>query len=224
MNSKALKIVAIVFFALTTTINLLGGIGTTCAAFIEDFQTKLGVQDYAWLYQIFMVTTTILGIVGIWATVKLARGRGGEKVFRNALIILFIGTVIGGVHYFSSLQIRGSAAPANFKFYANLLTLIIFLVINIPGLKEKVDFTQGGGSTEKGGGAVASILASSLTLTGFYWAAPSHTYQGVNWVELLDLSMFALGFGFLALGFGLAASLAWDKIQQMKAEAAVDVS
>ena len=68
--SKTLKIVAIIFFALTASMNLLGGIGTTCAAFIDKFSSVLGVLDYQWLYQIFVVTTVLLGIAGIWATVK----------------------------------------------------------------------------------------------------------------------------------------------------------
>jgi hypothetical protein len=47
----------------------------------------------------------------------------------------------------------------------------------------------------------------------------------VNWVELLDLSLFVLGFGFLAVGIGLVASAAWEKVQQNKrAEIPVDVS
>jgi FtsH-binding integral membrane protein len=222
MSSKALKTAAIVLFGLTAAMNLLGGIGTTCAAFIKRFSIVLGVYEYQWLYQVFMITTLILGIVGVWATVKLAKG--GDKVYRNALILLFVGTLLGGVHYFASMQIRGKAAPANVKFFLNLVTLIVFLVLSIPGLKEKVDFSKGGGTLEKGGGGMAAILAGLLTLSAFYWAAPSHTYQGVNWVELLDISMFTLGFGFLALGIGLVTSVAWEKFQHFKEKIGVDVS
>jgi hypothetical protein len=221
-SSKTFKIVAIVFMGLTAAMNLLGGIGTTCAAFIKRYSIILDVYDYQWLYQVFMITATIVGIVGIWGTVKLAKG--GDKVFRNALIILIFGTLLSGVHYYASMQIRGKAAPANVKFFTNLLTLIIFLVLSAPGMKEKVDFSKGGGASEKGAGGMAAILVGVLTLSAFYWAAPSHTYQGVNWVELLDLSMFALGTGFLLLGFGLVASLAWAKAQHLREKAAVDVS
>jgi hypothetical protein len=214
--SKTLKIVAIIFFALTASMNLLGGIGTTCAAFIDKFSSVLGVLDYQWLYQIFVVTTVLLGIAGIWATVKLARG--GKDVFRNALIILVIGTLLGGMHYYASMQIRGAAAPANVKFYLNLVTLVFFLVLGLPGMREKVDFTTGGGTSEKGAGGMAAILSGGMTLSVFYWAAPSHTYQGVNWVELLDLSLFVLGFGFLAVGLGLVGSAVWEKARQGRGE------
>lgn len=222
MSSKTLKTVAIVLFALTAAMNLLGGIGTTCAAFIKRFSIVLGVYEYQWLYQVFMITTLILGIVGVWATVKLAKG--GDKVFRNAVIILAVGTLLGGVHYVASMQIRGKAAPANVKFFLNLATLIVFIILSLPGLKEKVDFSTGGGTSEKGGGGMAAILAGLLTLSAFYWAAPSHTYQGVNWVELLDISMLTLGFGFLTLGIGLVTSAAWDKFQHSKEKITVDVS
>jgi len=220
--SKTLKIVAIVFMALTAAMNLLGGIGTVCAAFIKQFSIVLGVYDYQWLYQVFMITTIIVGILGIWGTVKLAKG--GEKVFRNALIILIVGTLLGGIHYYTSMQIRGAAAPANMKFFTNLLTLIIFLILSIPGIKEKVDFTTGGSSAEKGAGGMAAILAGTLTLSTFYWVTPSHTYQGVNWVELLDISVIALGTSLLLLGIGLFSSLIWEKVQQLSEQYVVDVS
>jgi hypothetical protein len=36
--------------------------------------------------------------------------------------------------------------------------------------------------------------------------------------------MFALGLGFMALGIDLTASVAWDKVQQMKTNDAFDIS
>ena len=91
-------------------------------------------------------------------------------------------------------------------------------MLSLTGLKDKVDFTTGGGTSEKGAGGMAAILSGVMTLSVFYWAAPSHTYQGVNWVELLDLSLFVLGFGFLAVGIGLVVSAVWEKARQGKGE------
>ena len=144
-TGKILKIVAILFMGMTTAMNLLGGAGTSCVAFSNNIGYRMAfkeIMDVRWIYQALVVTTVILGIAGIWSTVKLIRG--GSKVYRTALIILVIGTVLGAIHYFTSLDLRGKAAPANVKFYLNVVTLLIFLALNLPGIRNRIDFSSGG--------------------------------------------------------------------------------
>ncbi|TES91785.1 MAG: hypothetical protein E3J88_01960 [Anaerolineales bacterium] len=226
-QSKSLKLTAIIFMGMTAAMNLLGGIGTVCAAFIKKYAIVLGVMklrefDYTWLYKIFMFVAIIIGIFGIRATVKLVKG--GKGVFKNALIILFIGTLASGIHYYASMQIRGEAAPANMKFFTNLLALIIFLVLNAPGLREKVDFSKPGGDAEKTGGGLAAIMAGLLTLTTFFWVGESHIYLGESWVNDLDITLIVLGTGFLVFGLGLITSVVLGKVRQLKEKSAVDMS
>ena len=117
-TGKIIRILAIVLFGMTAAMNLLGGIGTSCVAFSSNVGYRMAfkeLMDYRWLYQALVVITILIGIAGIWATVKLVRG--GPSVFRNVLIILGIGVLFGGVHYFASMAFRGKAAPANVKFY-----------------------------------------------------------------------------------------------------------
>jgi len=200
-TGKSLRIVAIILMGLTAAMNLLGGIGTTCAAFSNKVEYKMAFKallDYRWLYQIFVVTTVLIGIAGIWALIKLVRG--GPTVYRDALIVLGIGTLIGGVHYFTSLTLRGKAAPANVKFYINIFTLIVFLIFNIPSLREKVDFSKPGGKAETNSGAgMAAIIVGTLMLTIFHWAGPSHTFFGENWVYVLQMPLILVG-AILTLG------------------------
>lgn len=182
-TGKILRIIAIILLGMTAAMNVLGGIGTSCAAFSSNVGYRLAFKellDYRWLYQILVVTTTLLGIAGIWATIKLARG--GARVFYNALIILIIGCILGGIHYFASMTLRGEAAPANVKFFTNVFTLVVFVVFMLPGIREKIDFTAPGGRNETNVAAgMAAILAGALTLTVFHWAGSSHTYFGQNW-------------------------------------------
>lgn len=182
-TGKILRIVAIVLMGMTAAMNLLGGIGTTCAAFSSNVGYRLAfkeLMDYRWLYQILVVTTILIGLAGIWATVKLVRG--GPKVYRDVLIILVIGCILAGIHYFASMTLRGKAAPANVKFYINILTLVVFLVLGLPGLREKVDFSRAGGKSEVNTAVgMAAIIAGALTLTVFHWAGPSHTFFQQNW-------------------------------------------
>ena len=47
---KILWVVAIIFMGLTAVMNLLGGIGTVCAAFLtENYPSMSQIIDYRWL-------------------------------------------------------------------------------------------------------------------------------------------------------------------------------
>ncbi len=142
-QSRALRVVGIVLMGSTAAMNILGGIGTVCAAFLtKDFPPMWALLDYQWLYQSVMILTIIVGLVGAWATIRLVRG--GVNVYRDALILLAVGSVLAAIQMFASLALRGKAVPANMKFYINLLTLIYFLALRLPGLRGKVDFGSPG--------------------------------------------------------------------------------
>lgn len=209
--SKALRVIAIILMGLTAVINLLGGTGTVCAAFILEHQEELGVVGYGWLYQIFMITTILIGIGGVWAAVKL--GKGGDNVFKNALLVLGLGIVVGGAHYFTSMSIRGAGAPANVKFYINVFTLVVLLLFTLPGIRERLDFSQKGGDSEAMGGGMTAMISGLLTLTTFAWAGPSHTFHGHNWVDDLDVAVIFLGVSLLVIGVGLVG---WAIVQRLR--------
>jgi len=209
-SGKILRILAIIFMGLTAAMNLLGGAGTSCAAFSNSVAYRLAFRDlldYRWLYQGLVITTVIIGLVGIWATIKLVRG--GPSVYRNALIVLVIGSILGGIQYYASLSLRGAAAPANMKFYINAITLIYFLILGIPGIREKVDFSSmGNDKAEKAAvSGMAAILAGTVILTVFTWAGPSHTFNGENWVYVFYTPLMVSG---TLLGISGIASLLWS--------------
>jgi hypothetical protein len=210
-SNKGLKITAIVLMAMTAAMNLLGGIGTVCAAFLtKQYPPYWVLLDYLWLYQPLMILTILTGIAGIWITVMLVRG--GDKVFRNALIILVIGTIFSLTQWVASLTIiEGSGAPANVKFFTNVAALLFFLILKLPGVREKVDFS--GSSISKGtSGGLAAFVAGVIILSVFAWAAPSHTYMGDNWLMVLELPLLISGSvltvgGLIALISGLKSSM-----------------
>jgi len=201
---KVLRTIGILFFGLTTVMNLLGGIGTTCAAFLTDQYPKYSAlidEGLQWLYQGLVITTVLIGLVGIWVIIELIRGK--ENAFRKSLIVLIIGTILAGIQYYYSLQLFGKAAPANMKLYINVISLILFLIFLIPGVKQKVNFSKNeGGEDKETAGGMAAILVGVLLLTTPAWAGPSHTYQGVNWVHLLQTELNISGI--LLTGGGIA--------------------
>lgn len=197
---KILGITAIVLMGMTATMNILGGIGTVCAAFLtKRFPPMWALLDYQWLYQIIMIITIGLGVAGAWATLRLIKG--GEKAYRNALLLLSAGTVVGAVQVFASLALRGKAVPANMKLYINALTLIVFLLLRLPGLRERVNFSKPGeASTQATASGLTSLLTGILVLSVGLWVGGSHTYQGWDWVAVLKGPLTGSGLALLLMG------------------------
>ena len=208
-SGKALRVTAIIFMSLTAAMNVLGGAGTSCVAFSSNVGYRLAFKDLLdvrWLYQGLVITTVLIGLAGIWAAIGLVRG--GPKVYRRALTTLVIGSVLGGIQYFTSMTLRGAAAPANVKFYINAFTLLVFLLFSIPSIREKVDFSAPGNSKagKASAAGMAAILAGITILTVFSWAAPSHTLNGENWVYVFYAPLMASGTLLMSGGF---AAMFW---------------
>jgi hypothetical protein len=225
-TGKVLRIVAIVMLGMTAAMNLLGGIGTTCAAFSNNVGYRMAfieLMDYRWLYQILVVTTILVGLAGIWATARLVRG--SPNIYRDILIILVVGTILGGVQYFASMTLRGKAAPANVKFYLNILTLILFLVFRLPGIWNKLDFTGPGGKTEtRAGVGMAALIIGMLTITIFMWAGPSHTFFNQNWTYVLFVPLILVGSGFTLWGIWLIGQTINEVFSQEISVAGLDAA
>jgi hypothetical protein len=118
------------------------------------------------------------------------------------LILLAVGTVLAAVQMFASLALRGKAVPANMKLYINLLTLIYFLALRMPGLRGKVDFgSPGDPATRSMSSGLAAIVAGSIILTTSLWVGSSHLYAGNSWVDVLQTPLLLCGLAFIALGF-----------------------
>ena len=225
-SGNSLKTAAILFMGVTAAMNLLGGIGTTCAAFSNNIGYKMAfraILDYRWVYQALVVTTVPVGLFGIWATVQLVRG--DSKVYRNSLVILLIGTFLGGVQFYASQTLRGKAIPANVKFYINLFTLILFLLFSLPGIREKIDFSNTEKNMDKNTAAgFTALLAGILMLTVFFWAGPSHTFFGENWTYVFFKPLVVSG---SVLASGGLATLIWvikDAVQQSESAQAGQIS
>jgi hypothetical protein len=226
VSGKVLRVIAIVFMAMTAAMNILGGAGTSCAAFFTKnyppYWVLIKPVDYRWLYQSFVITTIAIGIAGIAVTVGLIRG--GKHAYRNALIVLGIGTVLNAIHYFTSLTVIGKAAPANVVFYINVLTLIVFLILAIPSLRAKVDFSKSGKNADKmTGGGLAAMVAGTVILSTPMWVGASHVYMGSNWVEVLAWPIYIFGTILTLGGMGLLAKGAWRTQDQEIAKVEVQV-
>ena len=188
---------------MTAAMNLLGGAGTYCAAFSNNVGYRMAfkaIMDYRWIYQIVMVLTIPTGIAGVMALVNLIKGK--PKVYRFIMIVLIIGTILGGIQFVASTILRGKATPANVKFFTNLATLVFFLIMGLPGIKDKIDFSEPSDKSEmNSAGGLVAFLAGITTLTIFAWAGPSHTFFGENWVFVFEWPLVVIGTALILGGF-----------------------
>ncbi len=200
--AKLLRISGIVLMGLTAFFTVASGAGTACVALAAG---KFGgsmapLAPYQWLYRIFVVVTLGIGILAVWAVYLLVKGKPGS--YRCAVTALILGIAVGTLHMLASRALRGQSMPTDIVVYTTVLTLILFLLLRLPRLRQGVDFEipEKGGKT--GGPAAAIVLAIGglLTLTVQDWLAPTHTLGGVNYADAWHATLALLGGGLILAG------------------------
>jgi len=203
---KVLQITAIVLMGFTAAFDILGGIGTVCAAFFtKKFPPLWPLLGYEWIYQIFVFVTLVFGFAGVWVTIGLIRKH--KNAYRNTLLVLSTGVVFYTIRVFTSLSLRGKAEPTNINWYLHILTLLVFLLFQLPSLRRRMPFSDPDDQSTSGLSAgMTALVVGIFIATNSLWLAPSHTFQGVNWADVIRVPLSAIGAFFILGGFTL---LAW---------------
>lgn len=213
--AKTLRFIGILLMALTGGFTLLGGIGTSCAAFNPTGfgESMAPLAPFQWLYILFVLTGIAIGVWGIWATVKLVKG--APDSYKMSLQALVTGVVIGFIHIYASRALRGKSMPVDAVVYTTVLTLIVFLLFRIPSIWQGVNFDRGGSNRTAGG--AAAIILGALTLTIQYTMASTHTWGGVNYADAFNMGMTVTGISLLLLGAGVLVSRAkvWGQVRRL---------
>jgi hypothetical protein len=203
--AKFLRFIGIVLMGLTGGFTLLGGIGTTCAALAPtNYESMAALAPFQWLYILFVLVGIVLGVMGIRATVLLVRG--ADKSYRDALVVLVAGLVVGLIHIAASRALRGKSMPVDAVVYTTLLTLVIFLLFRIPFIWQGVNFQKGTMKSNLPAGGAAAILLGLLTLTIQYTMQSTHTWGGVNYADAFNTVLTVMGLGLFLFGTGLLSS------------------
>lgn len=192
---KFLRWVGVIFLGLTGFFHLMGGAGTTCAALAaERWDSMAGIVPYKWVYQLFVVVTLAIAIYTIRAAIRFAKSK--PNAYRQAVYILLIGAVVTVVHVFTSRSLRGASMPNDARLYLDLLTLVIFSLFLIPGLRNQMNLDGTAGEVD-GGASIGSafVLMGSIALTIQLWMGPTHTWNGVNYADVwrTELTLFGVG-------------------------------
>ncbi|GAB4457574.1 MAG: hypothetical protein OHK0041_22530 [Anaerolineales bacterium] len=216
--AKTLRFIGIVLMALTGGFTLLGGIGTTCAALNPTGfgESMAPLAPFQWLYILFVLIGIALGVMGIRAAIMLVKG--ADKSYRDALIVLAAGVVVGFIHIYASRALRGKSMPVDAVVYTTLLTLIVFLLFRIPAIWQGVDFARAKANQNKPAAGASAILLGIMTLTIQYSMASTHTWDGINYADAFNAAMTIAGIGCLLLGVGVFAGVekAWGMWKQVE--------
>jgi hypothetical protein len=202
---KTLRFTGILLMGITALFTIAGGLGTTCVAInptgFGDSMAPLA--PFQWLYVLFVIVTTAIGILAARAVFLLAKSRPNS--YRAAITALVLGIAVGVIHMLVSRALRGKSMPVDGVVYTTVLTLIVFLLFRIPKVWQGVDYTAGGSNDGTGrmAAAITLLVTGALSLTVQYWAGPTHTWDGTNWAAAFLVTSTMLGLGQLLGGAGL---------------------
>jgi len=211
-TGMVLRIVAIVLMGMATVFTLLGGVGTACVAWNAPMYGPgfAAFVPFMPVYQNFVyvgVFTALIGAIVVYALVK-----GDRWAYWGAVGTLIIGLAASALQMFYTSTLKGvsffQTPPTNMRFYITMLTLVFFLILLIPGIKERA--TMSGPWKSKGSGAmtggVTAIVTGIIAMTTPFWAAESHTIDGNNLVYVFETPLMVFGLVVLLTGVAL---LAW---------------
>jgi hypothetical protein len=202
---KTLRFIGILFMGITALFTIAGGLGTTCVALNPTgFGESMALlAPFQWLYILFVIVTTAIGVMAARAVVLLVKSK--PTSYRDALIALIAGILVGVVHMLVSRALRGKSMPVDGVVYTTVLTLILFLLFRIPKIWQGVDYTSSGSNDQTGklSAAITLLVTGILTLTVQYWAGLTHTWDGTNWAAAFLVTSTMLGLGQVLAGAGL---------------------
>jgi len=209
--ARALRAGAVILMGFASVFTLLGGAGTACVAFSADSYGRAfaAFVPYMPVYQLFVYFNAVTGIAGIAVTYFLLRGRRRAHAVVLATLGLYI--IAAGVQMWYSSVLRETSffdtAPNSMRLYVYVLTLVVFIILKLPGVRDRVDFNvpwRNRKSRDSAGG-VAAIFTGALMLATPFWAAANHAPYGENLIYVLAVPLAVVGSLLVLLGLGLLA-------------------
>ncbi len=150
--------------------------------------------------------------LGIWVAVALVRGKA--HAYRNTLIVLLAGLLIGGLHMTTSRALRGSSMPKDFIVYATALTLIVFLLFRIPSIWKRINLDGHDDHVTGLGAGAALIVGGIATLTVQLWAGPTHIINGINYADVWHTPLTIIGWLALLLGSAVLGGFVLREVER----------
>ncbi|PKO06709.1 MAG: hypothetical protein CVU41_05055 [Chloroflexi bacterium HGW-Chloroflexi-3] len=200
---KTLRVIGIILMGITAAFTIMSGIGTTCVAVAaKNFGPKMAViAPYSWLYILFVLLTTAIGVYMIKALISLIKKK--PQGYREAIISLVLGITIGVIHMLVSRSLRGSSMPTDGVVYVTILTLIVFAIFKIPGIWNELHLDGAKpDDINRTAAAFTLLLCGIAVLTAPIWGASTHIFAegGQNWANAWPIQMNVIGILLLVTG------------------------
>lgn len=206
-----LRVLAIIAVAGTAIFTILGGIGTACLA----WNGQLYGKPFAWIvpamptYQNYVYASVFFGVVGV--VVAYALLHGDRWAYWGAVVTTIGCAAVAAAHMATTSSLKGVAflatPPTNMRLYVSVVTLIILLLLRIPGIWQFADFTRPwrGNTSGSASAGLAAIMVGVITVTTPIWAGESHMLDGFNLVYVLYFPLTVGGWSLILGGSGLLA-------------------
>jgi Kef-type K+ transport system membrane component KefB len=193
---KTLRVVGIILMGITAVFTLMAGIGTTCVAVAaKNFSENMAkLAPYSWLYILFVIITTAIGVYMVKALISLIKKK--PQGYRQTIISLILGIGIGVIHMIVSRSLRGSSMPTDGVVYVTVLTLIVFAIFKIPGIWNELHLDgHKPDDTNRIASAFTLLLCGTAVLSAPIWGASTHTFieGGTNWANAWPVQMNLIG-------------------------------
>jgi predicted membrane channel-forming protein YqfA (hemolysin III family) len=196
---KILRFLGILLMGMTAIFTLLSGVGTTCVALDPTkYDSMKALAPFQWLYIVYVLAGIAIGVLGIRATVFVAKSRKNYE--KSVFLALILGIVTGSIHMITSRILRGSSMPTDGVVYFTIFTLIYFLVLRTPKLRELALYEEELKNDAGTAGGLTAIVSGLLILSVQIWAGPTHSIEGVNYANAFHNVMVFWGTGLILLG------------------------
>ncbi len=194
----------VVLMATVAVFSIMGGVGTVCVAWsAASWPPFRALAEYSAFYKATVFIN--LGVGFAAAIITYAFIRAEKWAYKAAIWTLAIGAGSGLIKMYVSNMLRGATSPTEVRVYVTIAVLVIMLIIRLPFIWNKIDLTRSDGKSGSYGIPTGmACMAAGLGLLGTpYIAGPSHTYDGVNYVNYLLPELYIIGGIFLGVGVGL---------------------
>jgi len=202
------RIILVVAMGLTTTMTLLGAVGNVCLAWNAPYYGPAynWIVPYMPTYQTFVYVKLAVGVV--MTLVCYAIVRGDKWFYIGGLITLLVGGGAATVQMFYTSSLKEvpflATPPTNIRFFITIGTLIIFLIVRMPGIWNTLNSGSANGRGNLGIPTGIALIVSGLAmLTTPIWVGPSHMFEDQNLVMTLAVPIVIDSIAMIVGGIGL---------------------
>ena len=168
------------------------------------------LTPFKWLYQLLAILAIGASLYGVKALVDLVKSQ--KASFREALVAVVACLILALAQVIASRILRGKSMPNDLRVYISVITLLVFLLLRIPSIRNSAGLELPGGNSGALSAGLSLFISGVTILTVQLWAGPSHTWEGINFADVWHVQLAMLGWG-MVVGSLLPLRMAMRSMQ-----------